>query len=112
MAVPVPQHLSKASRSLWRRVATDYDLAAEPHALRVLTLLGEALDRGEEARQRIAVDGAYVTDRFGQVRAHPAISVERDSAIRAARLARELSLDAGDGLPGDLRIPRPGGKLT
>jgi P27 family predicted phage terminase small subunit len=86
-----PQHLSKAQRALWRHVMAEYEL--EPHHLKLLTLLCEALDRGEQARQAIASDGAYLPDRFGQLKAHPAVAVERDARIAAARLTRELDLD-------------------
>ena len=41
----------------------------------------------------MAKDGAYVTDRYGQLRAHPGVAVERDSKTLAARLFRELALD-------------------
>lgn len=101
-----PRHLTRASRGLWRQLTAEYDLADEPHALRTLTLACEALDRGEEARQRIAQDGAYLVDRFGQLKAHPAVAVERDSRVAAMRAFRELSLDSE---LADVRVPRVGG---
>lgn len=104
--VRAPGHLSPASKRLFKRLATDYDLAEEPHAVEVLRLACEALDRAEQARQQIAKDGAYVLDRFGQTKAHPALAVERDSRIGATRCFRELSLDAEAGEP---RVPRPNG---
>lgn len=105
VAATAPRHLSRASRRLWRQLAEDYALGDEPHALRTLTLACEALDRGEEARERIALDGAYLTDRFGQLKAHPAVAVERDARIAAMRAFRELSLDPD---PGEVRPPRVG----
>src|SRR5687768_5398032 len=99
-----PQHLSEASRRWWRDIVRTYRL--EPQHLRLLTLAAEAWDRGQEARERVAADGAYVTDRYGQTKAHPAIAVERDSRIAVARLVRELAL--ADEPPG-ARSPRPGG---
>lgn len=81
-------------------VVTDYDL--EPHHERVLTLAAEAWDRASEAREVLAAEGTYVTDRFGQRKAHPAVAVERDSRIGFARLLRELDLD-GEPAPD----PRP-----
>ena len=106
MAIHAPTHLSNRSKTLYRQLAADYHLADEPHALETLRLALEALDRAEQARAQVARDGAYLTDRFGQVKAHPALAVERDSAIRVARLFRELSLDAE---LGEARIPRPNG---
>jgi len=107
-AVTAPRHLSKSSRAAFRRVVDDYGLTDEPHALEVLRLALEAVDRAEEARTTIAAQGAYYTDRHGQPKAHPALAVERDSSIRAARMFRELSLDADD-VPGEARVPRVGG---
>jgi hypothetical protein len=91
---------------LWRRLVDDYGLDAEPHALRVLTLACEALDRCEEARQALARHGTTYLDRFGSPRARPEVAIERDSRIAAMRAFRELSLDADAPEP---RIPRVGG---
>ena len=97
-----PTHLRQASKALWATIAAKYDL--EPSERELLRTALEALDRGAEARDQIAKDGAYLTDRFGQVRAHPAVGVERDCAIRAARLFRELRLE--EDTPDDVRLPR------
>lgn len=105
MALHAPKHLSPAGRKLFRRLALDYELDREPHALEVLRLAVEALDRGEEARGVLVRDGAYIPDRFGVLRAHPAVAVERDSRLAALRAFRELSLDA---TVEDARPPRAG----
>lgn len=91
MSRRAPEHLQPETQRWWRAVARVYSL--EAHHLRLLTLAAEAWDRAQEARERIAADGAYLTDRFGQLRAHPAVAVERDSRIGFARLVRELDLD-------------------
>lgn len=97
-----PAHLSKPSKALWRRLVAAYQF--EQHQLRLLRLALEALDRVDEARRVVGSQGAYFTDRYGQPRAHPAIGVEKDSSIRAARLFRELAID----VPADeSRLPRP-----
>jgi phage terminase small subunit len=106
VGIHAPSHLSPRCKTLYRELAADYHLADEPHALETLRLALESLDRAEQARAQIAKDGAYPTDRWGQVKAHPALAVERDSTIRVARLFRELSLDAELGEP---RIPRTNG---
>jgi phage terminase small subunit len=104
MAVRAPGHLSQRSRKLYRQLAEDYRIDREPHALEILRLACEAIDRCAEARDAIAQDGALVTDRFGQKRAHPGIAIERDSRVAALRALRELSLDGE--LPNDLRPSR------
>ena len=54
-----------------------------------------------QAREQLATDGLTITTRHGEVRAHPCAAIERDSAIRFARLMRELGLsDEGE-------TPRP-----
>ncbi len=69
----------------------DHDLQAQHLAL--LTGAAEAMDRCEEARRRLATDGVYLTDRYGGLRTHPAVNVERDSRLAVARFLRELKLE-------------------
>lgn len=100
-----PDHLKPSTKRWFRRVLKEYQL--EEHHERVLQLACEAWDRSEEARLRIAQDGAYLPDRFGQLKAHPAIDVERDSRIAFMRALRELDLDvdppAAEARPPQLR---------
>jgi P27 family predicted phage terminase small subunit len=86
-----PEHLSDRCRKWWRSVVTEFIL--EEHHLHLLRLAAEALDRSEEARAILAAEGIVV--RTGEtVKAHPAVAIERDARIAAARLIRELALDA------------------
>jgi P27 family predicted phage terminase small subunit len=89
-APATPRHLQAAGRDLWRRVAGAY--ALEPHHEAILQAAAEAADRIAEARAAIEADGAYVEGRFGK-KAHPGLSVERDSRIAMLRAIRELGLD-------------------
>lgn len=82
------------------------DWHLEPHHMRLLTLAAEAWDRCTEARERIAEEGLTIKDRFGQLRAHPAVAIERDSRLAFARLIRELQLDVEE--PEAPRVPRFG----
>jgi phage terminase small subunit len=95
-----------ATRRWWSGVVAEFEL--DPHHLMLLTLAAEAWDRCEQARERILEDGAYVEDRWGQIKAHPGIAIERDSRIGFARLLRELALDVLP--PGDSRPPMIGGR--
>ena len=100
--IKAPKHLSEASRTWWAVIMAEYEL--EVHHARLLTLAAEAWDRGVEARETVAKDGAYYLNKSEEPRSHPAVAVERDSRIAYARLVRELDLD---GYPEpDTRTPR------
>ncbi|MHA6297851.1 P27 family phage terminase small subunit [Devosia sp. CAU 1758] len=86
-----PGHLQPATRKWFTSVLADYDM--DPHHIRLLTLAGEAWDRGQAAREIIDRDGMTFDDRFGQPKARPEVGIERDSRIGFARLLRELALD-------------------
>ncbi len=85
-----PRHLSGRSQGLWRKALTDFSLEATE--MELLRLALEALDRAEQARLILAEDGLISTGRYGQKLAHPAVAIERDSRIAAARLFRQLAL--------------------
>jgi P27 family predicted phage terminase small subunit len=97
-----PKHLALPTRRWWTSVVSTYVL--EEHHARLLTCACEAWDRAAQAREVLARDGIVVADRYGGVRAHPAVAIERDARIVFARMVRELDLD---GEPGpDPRLPR------
>lgn len=98
-----PKHLRPATRKWFAAVLADFDL--EDHHVRLLTLAGEAWDRGQAAREFIDANGMTFTDRFGQPKARPEVAIERDSRIGFARLVRELALDGVDA-PEAPRSPR------
>ena len=86
-----PEHLTPATAHWWQSVHEEYSL--EPHHTRLLTLAAEAYDRATQARELIARDGLVVPTADGGMKAHPAISIERDCRTAFARLVRELDLD-------------------
>ena len=96
-----PKHLRPSTRKWWVEVLKEYSL--EPHHLKLLARAAEAWDRGEQAREAIALHGLTYTDRFGAPRARPEVAMERDCRTGFARLIRELDLDCGT--PGE--APRP-----
>lgn len=102
MANPKPPgHLRPATKRWFSTVLDDYDL--DPHHVRLLTLAGEAWDRGQAAREIVDRDGMTFVDRFAQPKARPEVSIELNSRTSFARLLRELSLDIDT--PSD--APRP-----
>ncbi len=96
-----PKHLKPATRKWWEHVCENYDL--EQHRIKLLTLAGEAWDRGTQAREALKQHGLTFTTRYGEVRPRPEVQIERDSRIGFARLLRELNLDVEQ--PDDSRPP-------
>ena len=90
-AVRAPRHLKASTRRWWTAVAEQWIL--EEHHLRLLTLAGEAWDRGQEARAVIRREGLTCATKAGGPRLHPCVRVETDSRVAFARLLRELDLD-------------------
>lgn len=87
-----PEHLSLASKSLWKQLHQSHNL--EPHHEAVLLVGLEARDRAEQARLIVEADGPIVDSPRGGKRPHPAIAIERDSRSAFVRIFRELGLDA------------------
>lgn len=91
-----PKELRPETKRWWRQIVSDYEL--ESHHLRLLTLAALAWDRAQQATEEIKATGAYVRDRYGCPKQHPALTIERDNRILFARMLRELDLD-GEPLP-------------
>lgn len=99
---PAPDHLSR-SADLWREVVGAFLL--EDWQCELLRRCCEAGDRADEAREQIAADGLTTTDRYGQVKPHPAVNIERDARLSQARLLRDLRLEDE---PQEPRVARGG----
>ena len=101
---PAPKGLSKPAAGWWKQLHEEYELTDAAGLL----LLEEALrayDRCVQARMKIEKDGVVILDRFGQKKAHPATTVERDSRGQLMTALRQLQLDVeplrdGPGRPG------------
>jgi P27 family predicted phage terminase small subunit len=99
-----PKGLSREARRLWDRLHADYVIDDEAGQFTLRTAL-EAFDRMREAQKIIAKDGPCVTDRFGQKRAHPLLTVERDARAQMMAALRALNFDV---LPAG-KVGRPAG---
>lgn len=100
-AAKPPEHLSAEAREWWRLVTVDFEL--EPHHVKLLQAAAEAWDRTQQARQAVAQDGITFRDSSGNLKANPAVAIERDARTLFARLVRELDLDGG--APAESRRP-------
>ena len=92
----LPKHLSTKGKKFYREIFQDF--AIDDAAGRALLLAAsEAYQRCDEARMIIKKSGGCViTDRFGQVKPHPAVSIERDSRTQVIAALRALNLNPGD----------------
>ena len=96
-----PAHLSRASKAWWKEIVSGYEL--DSHHLKLLEGAAVQWDRATEAREAIERDGVSTVDRWGQVKAHPAVEIERQAMTLFARLVRELALDVDP--PGEVGRP-------
>lgn len=89
-----PGHLSAPASRLFASIIERYELEDEEIATLILAL--EAYDTAATARRRLARDGHYIEDRFGQLRPHPAVTVHRDALATWSRLLRQLGIPIED----------------
>jgi len=87
-----PKDLKKTGRLFWKRVLAEYQLE-DAHDLKRLEMACLSLEDIGAAEEQIKQDGAFVKDRYGQVKAHPAGKVIRDNRTLFCRIIRELGLD-------------------
>jgi phage terminase small subunit len=87
-----PAHLSPAAKRWFREIATDFSIT-DRAGLLLLAQAADAWDRAGECRAAIARDGTAVTDRFGQPKAHPLLSAERDARSCFLQAMKHLQLD-------------------
>jgi len=87
-----PAGLSPAAIAWWKRLHGEFDIDDSGAAFLLEAAL-HAFDRMNEAAGLVAEHGVCIVDRYGQLRANPAVAAERDS--RAAMLAafKQLGLD-------------------
>lgn len=87
-----PEHLSDARKAIWADVVQAFDPPTD--ALAVLELYCVSLDRAEEARKVLDVEGLTYIDRFDKPKEHPLVAVEHNATLRACRCWRDLNLEA------------------
>ena len=85
-----PKHLTRLAQADWKRFHADYQLDSDCED--ILRELLEAMDRKREAQAMLAKDGITIKNRFGELRPHPACSVERDMRLQILRCLKMLGL--------------------
>lgn len=95
--MPEPTGLAEAGRKLWAAVLNDHELSDA--AIELLRLACKQADRAAEAREILTKDKIVGVDRFGQEKAHPAVTIERQATQTCAALIDQLTcglIGAGD----------------
>ena len=86
---PQPVPLTGERKRLWDDVRSRFVL--EPASENILRNACEALERAAQAAEQVTKDGQVFRDRFGAIRAHPAVAIERDFRGLAARQLEKLA---------------------
>jgi hypothetical protein len=80
-----PEYLSPSMRRLWRRILVDFEIAH--HEVPLLAAALSFLDQAETARHTLELEGLTIAG-LHSPRVHPCVSIQRTSALAAARLLR------------------------
>ena len=91
-AIGPPKRLSVEARRGWQKVVDEYQIVDDT-GLIILTTAFEAFDRMRNAQEQIKLEGMTSTGRFGQVKAHPLLTVERDARTQFLAALKQLDLD-------------------
>ena len=86
-----PQHLSKRSRAVWAEVDETFEIDAARRIMLQTAL--EALDRYNEAREKLNAEGVCFTSETGVIHLHPATRIEKESRDGFIKAWRSLDLD-------------------
>jgi hypothetical protein len=86
---PRPVVLTGERKRMWDDVRARFVL--EPASENILRNAAESLERAAQAAAQVTADGATFRDRFGAIRAHPAVGIEKDFRGLAARQLQQLA---------------------
>jgi phage terminase small subunit len=89
-----PPHLEAPEALLFRQLVREFRID-DGGSVSLLTVAMEAHQRARRARERIDREGEVINDRFGCLKAHPCIAIERDARDAYMRALRLLNLQPG-----------------
>ncbi len=95
-----PPHLSADARQRWRAIVAEYDGWGVAE-LSVLCSALEAFDRMKQAQRELKTS-LFSKDKYGQMRPHPCVAIERDSRQSYLRALKQLGIG---GVPGSVGRP-------
>jgi P27 family predicted phage terminase small subunit len=100
-----PSTLTGPSRTLWQTIATEFAIS-DSAGLSILTVACEAHQRMRQAQAELAAGSLTISDTRGQLKAHPATAIERDSRSQFLAALKMLNLDLE---PLEQSVGRPAG---
>ena len=86
---PAAVMLTGERLKMWNDIRARFDL--EPASENILRNACESMERAAQLAEQVNEQGATFTDRFGGVRANPAVMLERDFRGLAARQLAQLA---------------------
>lgn len=86
-----PEGLTPPSVAFWDETVREFVL--DRQHLKLLEAALQAWDEMSAARKIVAREGLTFTDRFGQPRPHPAVSMAQKARAQFGRLMRQLDLE-------------------
>ena len=92
MQLKPPGHLNADGAALWDAIAREYHID-DSGGQALLTIAAECLDRLRAAQKAIDEHGEVVEDRYGGLKAHPAVQIEKDSRNGLLAALKALNLD-------------------
>ncbi len=99
MAPRAPSELSPEARAWWHEIRKAYAIE-DTGGLKILTEGARAYDRALQAAAILERDGLDTLDRYGQVREHPMLRVERQSREQVLRAIKLLNLGTAQAATG------------
>ncbi|MCM5691429.1 phage terminase small subunit P27 family [Sinorhizobium meliloti] len=89
-----PAYFSAAAKAEWRRIMPTLveRRVLSPADLHAAERFCDAAGDIAAAREAIAKDGAYINDRHGEMKRHPAYATLREATAESRRWAAELGL--------------------
>ena len=87
-----PKHLKKHGALLYRDIAAEFEIT-DSGGIALLTTACECLDRLRSAQAAVDEHGPLTMDRYGCLRANPALAIEKTARGHLLQALKQLNLD-------------------
>jgi len=87
-----PKGLSAEAKRTWSELQEEYGID-DPAGIQLLNIFAHAMDRAKDCKTAIDKEGLQIADRFGQLKAHPLTTTERDARAQMMTALKALNID-------------------